>query len=159
KTLFNATQNEWDAKAGNFTKRNRNYLQNNRLIHKLQDRALQIIGELQIEKEDSALNDDEKRYRKESNRIQHNDFGLWDDIIEDKQLAGRTGNAQVNKDARHILNLFHNSLKLTFQEITPAFLYKLEVFLRSRGGTDGGIGVKMRAIRALYNFAIERNIV
>jgi site-specific recombinase XerD len=26
-------------------------------------------------------------------------------------------------------------------------------------GTDGGIGVKMRAIRALYNFAIERNLV
>lgn len=159
KTLFNATENEWDTKAGKFNKRNQNYLQNNRLIHKFQDRALQIIGELQIEKEDYTLDDFEKRYRIESNPIQNNVFGFWDEIIEEMQLAGRTGNAQVNKDARHILNLFHNSLKLTFQEITPAFLYKLEVFLRSRGGTDGGIGVKMRAIRALYNFAIERNLV
>src|SRR5690606_21162686 len=158
KTLFNATQNEWDAKAGKFNKRNQNYLQNNRLIHKFQDRALQIIGELHIEKEDYTLDDFEKRYRIESNPIQNNVFGFWDEIIEEMQLAGRTGNAQVNKDARHILNLFHNSLKLTFQEITPAFLYKLEVFLRSRGGTDGGIGVKMRAVRALYNFAIERNM-
>jgi integrase/recombinase XerD len=29
--------------------------------------------------------------------------------------------------------------------------------MRVRGGTDGGIGVPMRALRALYNFAIERN--
>src|SRR5690606_18862364 len=30
--------------------------------------------------------------------------------------------------------------------------------LRSRGGTDGGISVKMRALRTLYNTALERNI-
>ncbi|UNY99769.1 site-specific integrase [Zhouia spongiae] len=46
----------------------------------------------------------------------------------------------------------------TLGEILP-FLNKYEVFLRSRGGTDGGIGVRMRAIRALYNMAIERKIV
>ena len=159
KTLFNATENEWDSKAGKFNKRNPNYLQNNRLIHKFQDKALQIIGELQIEKDDYTLEDFEKRYRIESNPIANNVFGFWDEIIEEMLLAGRTGNAQANKDARHIVKLFHNSLRLTFKEITPAFLYKLEAFLRSRGGSDGGIGFKMRTIRALYNFAIERNIV
>ena len=33
------------------------------------------------------------------------------------------------------------------------------LFLGSRGGTDGGIGVKMRAIRALFNKAIERGVI
>ena len=159
KTLFNATEIEWDAQAGKFNKRNQNYLQNNRLINKFQDRALKIIGELELERDDYTLDDIEKKYRIESNPIKNNVFEFWDEIIEEMLLAGRTGNAQVNKDARHIVKLFHNSLKLTFKEVTPAFLQKFEVFLRSRGGTDGGIGVKMRAIRALYNLAIERNLV
>ncbi|WP_072765894.1 site-specific integrase [Arenibacter nanhaiticus] len=158
KTLFNATENEWNAKTGKFNKRNQNYIQNNRLIHKFQDRALQIIGELHLEKDDYTLEEFEKRYRIESNPIKNNVFEFWDEIIAENLLAGRTGNARVNKDSRYIVKLFHNSLKLTFREITPAFLHKFEVFLRARGGSDGGIGVKMRAIRALYNFAIERNI-
>lgn len=159
KTIFNVHEAEWDSKSGKFNKRNQNYLQNNRLLHKFQDRALKIIGELQIEKEDYTLEDFEKKYRVESNPIKNNVFGFWDEIIDEMLLAGRTGNAQANKDARHSIKLFHNSVKLTFNEITPAFLQKYDAFLRSRGGSDGGIGVKMRTIRALYNFAIERNVV
>ena len=159
KTIFNAKEEEWDSNAGKFNKRNQNYLQNNRLLHKFQDRALQIIGELQIEKDTYTLEDFEKKYRVESNPIKNNVFGFWDEIIDEMLLAGRTGNAQANKDARHSIKLFHNSIKLTFNEITPAFLQKYDAFLRSRGGSDGGIGVKMRTIRALYNFAIERSVV
>lgn len=36
------------------------------------------------------------------------------------------------------------------------FLKKYEVFLRSNGGTDSGVSVKMRTIRALYNDAISK---
>ena len=38
-------------------------------------------------------------------------------------------------------------------------LNKYEAWLRSRGGTDGGISIKQRTLRALYNKAIERNII
>ena len=68
KTLFNATEIEWDAQAGKFNNRNQNYLQNNRLINKFQDRALKIIGELELEQDDYSLDDIERKYRRPTYR-------------------------------------------------------------------------------------------
>ncbi len=48
---------------------------------------------------------------------------------------------------------------MVFREITPALLDKYETYLRSKRNTDGGIGLKMREIRALYNDAIKKGIV
>ena len=157
-TVFRAYPNEWNNTTGSFTNKNANSSQNNRLLLKFKDKALKILSDLEMEKEDFNLEDFEKRFRVTSNPVNQNVFYFWDEIINEMILAGRTGNAQANKDTRHSIKLFHSSTKLMFQEITPGFLYKYEVFLRSRGGSDGGIGVKMRTIRALYNFAIERNI-
>ncbi len=159
KTLFDAFENEWDSKTGRFTKRNPNYIQNNRLLNKFQDRAFRIIGELKIEKDEFSLDDFEKKYRIDDNPIQSNVFTFWEEIICEMIAAGRTGNARANRDTYNSLKSFNQSTVLNFKDITPAYLNKYEVFLRSRGGTDGGIGVRMRAIRALYNFAINRNVV
>jgi len=159
KTLFDASENEWDSNAGKFNKRNENYIQNNRLLHKFQDRALRVIGELKIEREDFTLEDFEKRYRVDSNPVNSNVFLFWEEIIGEMIEAGRTGNARANRDTYNSLKMFNRSTNLTFKQVTPTYLNKYEVFLRSRGGTDGGIGVRMRAIRALYNFAINRNII
>src|SRR5690606_11805085 len=54
---------------------------------------------------------------------------------------------------------FCESEKLKFQDITNAFLNKYEAWLHSRGGTGGGISIKQRTIRALYNKAIERDLI
>jgi len=159
KTLFNASEKEWNSLSGKFTKANSNYLQNNRLLLKFQDRALKILTELELEKEDFLLEDFEKRFRVESNPVQSNVFLFWKEIVDEMNSAGRTGNARANRDSSNSLKNFTKSTQLTFKEVTPSFLEKYEVFLRSRGGHDGGIGVRMRAIRALYNRAINRNIV
>ena len=157
-TVFRAYPNEWNNTTGSFTNKNANSSQNNRLLLKFKDKALKILSDLEMEKEDFNLEDFEKRFRVASNPVNQNVFYFWDEIVNEMISAGRIGNAQANIDTRHSVKLFHKSTKLMFQEITPGFLYKYEVFLRSRGGSDGGIGVKMRTIRALYNFAIERNI-
>lgn len=157
-TIFRAFSNEWNETTGSFTNKISNSVQNNRLLLKFKDRALKILSDLEMEKSDFTLKDFENRFRIVSNPVQQNVFYFWDEIIGEMISAGRTGNARANKDTFHSLNLFHRSTKLTFKEITPSFLNKYEAFLRSRGGSDGGIGVRMRTIRALYNFAIERKI-
>ena len=159
KTIFNATEDEWNSTAGKFNKRNGNYLQNNRLLIKFQDRALQVLGDLKIESDDFTLEDFEKAYRVSSNPVQNNLFAFWDEIIDEMMAAGRMGNARVNREAYKSIKKFHGSTNLVFKDITPTFLNKYEVHMRSRGGTDGGIGVPIRALRAVYNFAIERNMV
>lgn len=159
KTIFSAAEDEWNTSSGKFNKRNGNYLQNNRLLIKFQDRALQILGELKFESDDFTLEDFESIYRVSLNPVQNNVFTFWDDIIDEMTAAGRIGNARVNREAYKSIKKFHGSTNLIFKTINPTFLNKFEVYLRARGGTNGGIGVPMRALRALYNFAIERNMV
>ncbi len=159
KTIFNIPEKQWNATSGIFNKSNSNYIQNNRLLLKFKDRALKIYSELEIENEDFTLEDFEKRFRVDANPVEKNVFNFWKEIIAEMILAGRTGNARANQDTYNSVKLFNISTNLSFDEITPTFLNKYEVFLRSRGGTDGGIGVRMRAIRALYNMAMDRKMV
>ncbi len=157
-TIFRAFPNEWNKTTGSFTGKNSNNTQNNRLLLKFKDRALKILTDLEMEKNEFDLQDFENSFRVVSNPVQQNIFYFWDEIIGEMISAGRTGNARTHKDSFNSLKLFHKSTKLTFKEITPSFLNKYEVFLRSRGGTDGGISIRMRGLRALFNFAIERKI-
>ena len=73
--------------------------------------------------------------------------------------AGGIGNADVNSQTKKSISKFSPKSILKFHDINPEFLDKYEVFLRSKGGTDGGIGVKMRALRAIFNLAIKRGII
>lgn len=83
----------------------------------------------------------------------------FDEIIEEMTFAGRIGNAKSYKDTKTSVQIFHKLKKLKFREVNSAFLSKYDAFLRSRGGTDGGVGVKIRAIRALFNKAIARGVI
>lgn len=157
-TIFRAFPNEWNPTTGSFTGKNSNSIQNNRLLLKFKDRALKILSDLEMEKNEFSLLEFESRFRVVNNPMQQNVFYFWNETIEEMILAGRTGNARANKDSFNSVKLFHKSTRLNFREITPFFLSKYEVFLRSRGGTDGGISIRMRGLRAVFNCAIDRGI-
>ncbi len=111
-----------------------------------------------MEKNEFSLPEFESRFRVVNNPIQPNVFYFWDETIGEMISAGRTGNARANKDSFNSVKLFYKSTRLTFKEITPSFLSKYEVFLRSRGGTDGDISIRMRGLRAVFNCAIDRGV-
>ncbi|MEY8022123.1 phage integrase SAM-like domain-containing protein [Muriicola sp. SD30] len=159
KTPFSAKLSEWIEPTGNFNKRNSNHIQYNRLLVKIKERAYKIITDLEIENPDYSLQDFDRNYRITFNPVKNDVFAFFDEIIEEMTYAGRIGNAKSYKDAKTSIQIFHKIKKLYFREINSAFLSKYDAFLRSRGGTDGGVGVKMRAIRALFNKAIERGVI
>ncbi len=159
KTPFGAKLSEWIEPTGNFNKRNYNSVQYNRLLVKFKERAYKIITDLEIENPDYSLQDFDRSYRITFNPVKNDVFVFFDEIIKEMTYAGRIGNAKSYKDAKTSVQIYHRFKNLNFREINPAFLSKYDAFLRSRGGTDGGIGVKMRAIRALFNKAIERGVI
>jgi len=159
RTPYTATTTEWDKKKGNFNKHSANYLKKNRLLLKFIDHATNVVTELQQKKSDYSLADVEKAMRVDSNPVYQNIFKFWEELIAEMIKSGRTGNAQVNRDAYNSIKKFNRNKALYFEEITPAFLEKYEADLRSRQGTDGGISVKMRTLRALFNSAINRGLV
>ncbi|MEL4306924.1 site-specific integrase [Joostella sp. CR20] len=159
KTIYNASTKEWNKNEGRFNSKKKDYLKHNEFLSGFENRAAKILGDLDLNKENYTLDDFEKELRVNTNPLNKNIFKLWDELINEMELAGRMGNARAYKDTYNSVMLFNNKSKnLSFDDVTPAFLSKYEAFLRSRGGTDGGIGVKMREIRALYNKAIERGI-
>ncbi len=158
-TIYKSSEREWDAPAGCFNKNNANYMQNNRLLLKIKARALKVYADLDFEKEFFNLDDFSLRFRIDSNPANDYVFPFWEEIVSEMKLAGRMGNATMYAETMKSIKQFCGFKKIRFQDITNAFLNKYEAWLRSRGGTGGGISIKQRTLRALYNKAIERSII
>lgn len=159
RTPYTSLETEWDKKQGKFNKNSTDYLNKNRLLLKFTDKAISVVTELEQNKSDYTLLDIEKTLRIEANPTGKVIYLFWQEIINEQKTAGRTGNARIHSDTLKSVKKFSKIKELTFHEITPEFLEKYESWLRSKGGTDGGIGVKMRSIRAIFNTAIIRGRV
>jgi len=159
RTPYTAETKQWNPKKGMFNQHATNYLNKNRLLLKLIDQATDIVTELQQRKGDFTLSELEREIRISANPVHRDIFKFWDELIAEMEKAGRTGNARIYRDTSKSVKKYNKGKALLFEEITPAFLEKYEVYLRSREGTDGGISVQMRTIRAVFNFAIKRELI
>ncbi|WP_302324031.1 phage integrase SAM-like domain and Arm DNA-binding domain-containing protein [Bacteroides congonensis] len=54
---------------------------------------------------------------------------------------------------------FNKHLNIYFSEIDIAWLRSYETYLRKKGLAENTIGIRFRTLRAIYNLAIEENIV
>lgn len=151
------SENDWDEVNSKFKKSHPNYIQRNRLLLKLQEKALKIIDDYQLNEEDFSLEMFEEKFRgKEISKMTVSEF--WIEKIQDLEKAGRIGNAKAYKDTYTSFYKFVKNDKLTFKQLDILLLSKYETYLRSIGNTNGGIGIKMREIRAVYNDAIKKGV-
>ena len=84
-------------------------------------------------------------------------YHLFDDIIEKLYTEGRIGSASVYNDARNSLKKFKP--KLTFLQVNVQLLKEYDAKLKSEGKSISTIGIYMRHLRAVYNRAIEAEII
>lgn len=149
---------DWDSKESCFKKSYANYMQRNKVLLALKNKALTIIDNFYSEDIDFTLIQFEKAFRgKDKNKTTVLEF--WDDKINDLIKVGRTGNARSLKGTKKSFFKFCNNDNILFREITTDLLYKYEVYLRANGNQDGGVGVKMRELRSIYNDAIRKGYV
>jgi integrase/recombinase XerD len=149
---------DWDEKEACFKKSCPNYIQRNRVLLNYKQKALTIIDSFSLDEIDFTLDQFEIKFRgKEQNKISVLEF--WDDKIKDLNLAGRTGNARAHQDTKNSFFRFCKNQKILFKEINVEMLDKYETHLRATGSNDGGIGVRMRELRAVYNDAIKKDVV
>lgn len=134
-------------------------MQNNRLLDTIKIKAQNIISEFEIEDIDFTLNEFENLFQFGSKRSKIDLFEFWNSVVKDLELSGRTGYARNNRDTIRSLRKFHKKPVLYMREINVTFLDKYEVFLRSRGGTNVGIAVRMRSLRTIFNLAIPRDLI
>jgi integrase/recombinase XerD len=93
-------------------------------------------------------------------KINNNDyFGFHQEIIDEFTTSNKTSSAKINRETLSSIKKFHSKETLKFTELNYEFIVKYDSFLRSRGGTDSGIGIRMRTIRAVFNKAIDRKLI
>lgn len=79
--------------------------------------------------------------------------------IEIMKVEKRIGNAKVYRSTYNSLFAFCGNLNISFASIDVAWLRRYETFLKSRENSINTIGIRFRELRALYNKAIEDNLV
>lgn len=75
------------------------------------------------------------------------------------KVEKRIGNAKVYRSTYNSLFAFCGNLNISFASIDVAWLRRYETFLKSRENSINTIGIRFRELRALYNKAIEDNLV
>ncbi|MBW8359580.1 MAG: site-specific integrase [Weeksellaceae bacterium] len=159
-TGFSCEKMQWNPLKESFRRNFLDHEQYNSILLTLKRRAEKIFAdahsegiELTLEEFDSLFFDFKK-----GERITVKKY--WEQKIENLQTAKQVGNARSYKDGKNSFFKFVGDRKeLYFTDITPDLLNRYENYLRSNNGTDGGISVKMRTIRSLYNKAIGDKLV
>lgn len=82
-------------------------------------------------------------------------LGYMDRLSAEK----RTGYMLSVKQVYNSLIKFNKHLNIYFPDIDTAWLRKYETWLRSNNIKENTIGIRFRTLRAIYNLAIEENIV
>ena len=151
-------EKDWDKANAKFKKSQPNYMQRNRALLKKKEQALKIIDDFFLEGVDFTLTQFEAKFRgKSSSNITVIEF--WNERLSDLSKAGKTGTARIEKYVKNSLFKYAKNKSLHFRDITPVFLEKFEIHLRSNNNDDGSIGVRMRHIKAMFNSAIKQGVV
>lgn len=151
-------ENDWDEKAGKLKKSLPTY---SVVAPKLQELELKYLGKI-VEyerKNNGATNIQELKEFISSSRkgkIHVKDFWLLE--IESLKKNNRHGGARVYQQAFDVLNKV-KSLDVPFEKVDFSYLKGIETLLISKGTKLNSIGVYLRALRAIYNQAVNANEV
>jgi integrase/recombinase XerD len=155
-------ENEWDGLKEVLTKTKRNdNIKKNQLINEVKNHWVNKYNILPIEKRELINIDDFVDYaNSEKKQYQRLDFfEVIDTKIKNLLKDGKVGTSNSYKDLKNSVLRFVGGAKLNFENINLEWLKKYESHLRQRKCIDGGISVRMRAIRTLYNECIEIGLI
>lgn len=150
--------NEWDEIKSLYNKKHHNYRNKNRILSYNLEKAEKIIDQFAIDGIDFSL----KQFEQAFKGVQQNNKTVsefWETKIENLLKVDRIGRAKTYKSTYKSFFQFIQNDNLLFKEITPSLLDDYEIFLLENNNTEGGVAVKMKDIRALFNEAIRRKVV
>lgn len=131
----------------------------NNLLSKKKADALDIITKLEDEKRINEFELVELKRMISGKENKYSLYQLSDKVIEENVKASRIGNAAFIRDSINVIKKYRNGKDITFEQINFSFLKNFETYYREKGNSVNSLGVRMRAIRLLYNRAINERII
>ncbi|MFH6965035.1 phage integrase SAM-like domain-containing protein [Flavobacterium plurextorum] len=158
KTPYNVLPKFWNDKANEFTPKFPNYLQCNRILNSIKQDASKTLDIMLEERHNYSLELFDSLFRPEE--VEKLNFIAY---FEERKLqlkqSGKISSSSSYRDTISALMRFKPTITTyDFTKINYDFLVAFESYLRANGCNDGGIGVYMRNIRAIYNSAIKSKI-
>lgn len=158
KTPYNTLPKFWNEKTSEFNSKHKNYLQSNRVLELIKQQASKTMENI-IERGDKlTLETFDSHFRPKENP---ESLFISYFIKRKNQFhnAGKISSRDSYNDTISALLRFNHKIKnYPFTKINYALLLDFETYLRANNCQDGGIGVYMRNIRAVYNEAIKSKI-
>ncbi|MBK6700367.1 MAG: site-specific integrase [Saprospiraceae bacterium] len=148
-------QDQWNVEKGGYNSKMPNYKVLNMLLTNVRSKVELILSDMAKIDKPFTFEAFDKYYKGINKPI-----GLYtfiETIIEELEKKGKIGNKNVYVDTLNALKGFKPSTNLQPEDIDYNFLVKFESFLVERGGSNGGISVRMRTLRAILNEAINRS--
>lgn len=160
---YSCTPKQWEKEEGRFRKNVDNYKVKNLNLRKFELKANDILDDFirngkrfDIEEfKDLFFEREKERERKKEEKTF---YDFFEDMIKEKLVLGKIGTMLAYKDAFNTMKKYKGG-NLKFPEITYSFLKGLEIHLLQKGCTNGGIGARMRSIKAVYYEGIRRGLV
>jgi len=131
---------------------------NNYLVKK---KALYVdeITKMDDKKELDYLSINQVKARLIGSKHRETFFNYTEQLIQDLVKAKRFGTARSYRHTLSIVKTFRKGKDFALNELNYELLKNFEVFHLSRGNSWNGLAVYMRTIRAIFNKAINDNIV
>ncbi len=99
----------------------------------------------------------QKRLKQEDNK--HKLFTFAQSIVNELELAGRERTKEVYSSAINSFKEFRKGKDITFDMLSNELMLSYESYLKNRGLCPNSSSFYIRAIRAIYNKAVDRGIV
>lgn len=160
---YSCEKNHWNSEGECFKKNYKNHGILNKALANIKQDAIEIFDLLESKNEGYDLTNFVKefksKYYRESNQLEF--FHFFEEVINELERMGKYGSARIYKDTRNSFKKFlsvENRRCEGFEDLDYGLLHKYEVFLRANKKTDsdGGISIRMRDLRAIYNRAVNQ---
>ncbi|HCS21287.1 MAG TPA: transposase [Bacteroidetes bacterium] len=131
----------------------------NNLIQQKKVHAFSLISKLEEQGQLEQLSISELRQRITNEKSESCFLKYTLTQVELLKKSGRYGSARAYHSMYQVIEKFHKKEQLPFIEVSVAFLKKLEVDYLSRGNSYNGLAAILRSLRAVYNKAIQDNLI
>ncbi|WP_406844640.1 tyrosine-type recombinase/integrase [Flavobacterium soyae] len=151
---------DWSFETERLKKSHKEYKQINDLIEKYSGRVNNIIHEFELDETPFTLQDIITKFKKDSGKQQALSYtSFHESLIEEIKNAGKLSTSNIEKDTLKSIQRFFNRTEITFKDLSVDAIYKYQSFLSSNNNSQSTIGIRIRTLRAVFNKAINREII
>lgn len=151
---------DWSFETERLKRSHKEYKQINDLIEKYSGRVNDIIHELELHEAPFTLQDIVTKFKKASGKQQALSYTVFhESLIEEIKNAGKLSTSNIEKDTLKSIQRFFNRTEITFRDLSVDAIYKYQSFLNGNNNSQSTIGIRIRTLRAVFNKAINREII